>query len=56
MFDERNIYVFLFNLKHVIHIPSFPTVNLSCCGCYFSNITFIDVKTKYRSPYLLDDS
>ena len=27
-----------------------------CCGGYFSNITFIDVKTKYRSPYLLDVS
>ena len=32
------------------------TVNLLCCRGHFSSITFIDAKTKYRSPYLLDVS
>ena len=31
-------------------------VNLVCCGGRFSNKTFIDAKTKYRSLYLLDVS
>ena len=53
MFDERNIYLLLLNLRHVIHIPSVSMDNPLCCGSHFSNITFIDVKTKYRSPYLL---
>ena len=56
IFDERNIYLLLFHLTHVIHIPSFRMVNLLCCGGHFSYVTFIDVKTKYRSPYLLDVS
>ena len=56
MFDERNIYLLLLNLRHVIHMPSVCMVNLLCCGSHFSNITFIDVKTKYRSLYLLDFS
>ena len=56
IFDERNIYLLLFNLRHVIHIPSFCMVNLLCWGGHFSYITFIDVKTKYRGPYLLDNS
>ena len=54
IFDERNIYVLLLNLRHVIHIASFCIVNLLCCGGHFSNITLIDAKTKYRSPYLLE--
>ena len=29
---------------------------LLCCGGHFSNITFIDAKTKYRSRYFLDIS
>ena len=37
-FDEKNIYLLLFNLR--------------CCGGHFSNITLIDAKAKYRSPYL----
>ena len=40
--------------KNVIHIPSFSIVKLLCCGGHFSSITFIDAKTKHRSPYLLD--
>ena len=47
IFDERNIYVLLFNSRHVIPIPSFRIVNLLCCGSYFSNTTFIDGKAKY---------
>ena len=54
MFDERNLYVLLFNLRLVIHVPAFRMVNLICCGGHFSNIAFIDAKTKYISPYLLD--
>ena len=42
--------------KHVIHIPFFGIVNLLCCGGSFSNITFIDAKTKYRTLYFLDVS
>ena len=38
------------------YIPLFPIVNLLCFGGYFSSITFIDAKTKYRSPYFLDTS
>ena len=53
-FDERNICVLLFNLRHVIHIPSFGIVNLLCCGGPFSSMTFTDAKIKYRSPYLLE--
>ena len=55
-FDENNIYLSLFNLRNVIHIPSFGMVNLLYCGGQFSNITFIDVKTKYRSLNILDVS
>ena len=56
IFEERSKYVRLFNLRHVICIPSFRMVNLLCCGGHFSNITLIDAKTKFRSPYLLDVS
>ena len=56
IFDERNIWVFLFNLRHVIHIPSFRIVNLLCCGDHFRSIAFIDANTNYRNPYLLDVS
>ena len=56
IFEERNIYVLLFNLRHVIHITSFCMVNLLCCGSYFGNITLIGAKTKYRSRCLLDIS
>ena len=52
----KNICVLLFNLRHVIHISSFGIVKLLCCEGHFSSITFIDAKTKYRSPYLLDVS
>ena len=52
----KEIYVLLFNLRHVIYIPSFRIVNLLCCGDHFSNVTFVDAKTKYRSPCLLDVS
>ena len=48
IFDERNIYVLVFNLRHVIQILSFRIVNLLCCGGHFSKITFIDAKTRYR--------
>ena len=41
-------------LGHVIHIPTFRIVNLLCCEGYFSSITFINAKTKYRSPDFLD--
>ena len=51
-FDERNIYVLLFNSRHTSHIPSFGIVNLQCCGGHFNNITLIDAKAKYRGPYL----
>ena len=54
MIDEGNTYIFLFNLRHIIHIPSFCLVNLLCYGCHFIKPTFIDSKTYYRSPYLLD--
>ena len=56
IFDERNICVLLFNLRHVIDIPSFRIVNLLRCGGHFSSIAFTDAKTKYRSPYLLNVS
>ena len=56
IFGERNIYVLLFSLRHVIHIPSVRLVNLLSCGGHFSYITFIDADTKYRSLYLLDVS
>ena len=52
IFDEKSIYVLLFNSRHVIHITSFRIVNLLCCGGHFSNITLIDAKAKYISPYL----
>ena len=55
-FDESNICVLLFNLRHVIHIPYFRIVNLLRCGGHFNSITFTDGKTKNRSPYLLDVS
>ena len=51
----KEIYVLLFNSRHVIHIPYLRIVNLLCCGGHFSNITFIDAKIKYRSPYLFLD-
>ena len=54
IFDERNIYLLLFNLRHVIHIPSFRMVNLLCYESYFSNIRFIDAKTQHRGPYVLE--
>ena len=54
--DERNICVLPFNLRHLIHIPSVRIVNLLCSGGHFSNTTFIDAKTKFRSAYLLDVS
>ena len=54
IFDGRNVYVLLFNLRHVIHIPSFCIFKLPRCGNHFSIITFIDAKNKYRSPYLLE--
>ena len=46
IFEEINIYALLFSLRHVIHNPSFRMVNLQCCGDHFSNILFIDAKTK----------
>ena len=46
----------LFNLRHVIHIPSFRMVNLLCCKGHLGNLRFIDANTKYRSPYILDVS
>ena len=49
----KKYYVFLFNLRHVIHVRFFHIVNLLCYGGQFSNITFINVKTKYRMYYLL---
>ena len=53
----KEIYiVLLFNSKHVLHIPSLRIANLMYCRSHFSNITFIDAKTKYRRPYLLDIS
>ena len=42
--------MFLFNSRHVVHIPSFRIVNLLCCGVTFSDITLVDDKAKYRSP------
>ena len=67
MKDEQNlvkllineIYTFIyipFSLRHVTHIPSFCIANLLCFGGNFSNVTLIDAKTKYRSPYLMDIS
>ena len=46
-FDERIIYDLLFNLRHVIHIPSFRIVNLLCCSGNFSNITLIEVPNSW---------
>ena len=48
----KDIYMSCYSSKHVIHIPSFRTVNLLSCGDHFSNITAIDAKAKYRSPHL----
>ena len=49
----KEIYTSCYSLiKHVIYIPCFrgqPAVLQKL----FSNITFIEVKTKYRSPYVL---
>ena len=54
LMKERNIVI---QFKNVIHILSFCMVNLLlCCGGHFSNITFIDANTKYRSPYHFDVS
>ena len=53
---KTNIYVLLFNLRHVIRIPFVCIVNIPCCGGHFSNMKFTDAKTKYRSPYLMDVS
>ena len=53
-FDEKNLCVLLFNLRHIMHTSSFRIVNMLCCGGQFSNITFINAKTKYRCPYLMD--
>ena len=53
IFDERNIYLLLFNSKPVIHISSFRIVNQLYCRAHFSNITLIGANTKYRSLYLL---
>ena len=54
VFSERNIFVLLLNLRLVIHISSFCIVNLLCCGRFFITLTFVDIKTKYRSRYLWD--
>ena len=43
----KEIRVLSFNLRHVIHTPSFRMVNLLCCGGHFSYITFIDVNSKF---------
>ena len=56
IFDERNIYVLLFNLRHVIHIPSFHIVNQLCYEVNFSNITFTYPNAKNRNPYSLEFS
>ena len=54
---KKIVYVLLFNLRQVIHIPSFCIVKLLCCGGHLSNdITFIGAKGKYKSSYLLDVS
>ena len=52
LIDKKNIHIFLFNLRHLIHIPGFRIVNLLSCGGHVSNTTFIGSKTKYRSPYI----
>ena len=36
--------VLLFNLRHVIQIPSFRIVNLLCCGGHFSSIAVIELR------------
>ena len=50
----KEIYTSCYSIQDVIHILSFRKVNLLCCGSHFDDITFIDAKTKYRSPYLLE--
>lgn len=55
-FFMKKMYVLLFNLRHLIHIPSFRIINLLCCRGPFTNVPFNDVKTKFISPYLLDVS
>ena len=42
----------LFNLRHVIHIPSLLIASLLWCRCHFSNAAFIDAMTKCRGLYL----
>ena len=42
--------------KKVNHIHPVRMVNLLCYRGNFINMTFIDAKTKYRTPYLLDVS
>ena len=41
IFDQRNIYVLLFNLRYVIHNPSFCKVNLLCYESRSINITLM---------------
>ena len=41
IFDERNIYVLLFNLRYVIHNRSFCKVNLLCYESRSINITLM---------------
>ena len=36
------IFLIVFNLRHVIYIPSFYIVNLLCCGDHFSKMTSVD--------------
>ena len=55
-FLMKEIVHLLFDLRLVIQISSFRMVDLLCSGGHFSNITFINAKTKYESPYLLDVS
>ena len=47
IFNERNIYISLFDLRHIVHIPTFRIVNL---------LWFIGFKMKYRNSYLLNVS
>ena len=41
IFDERNIYVLLFNLRYVIHNPSLCKANLLCYESHSINITLM---------------